>query len=50
MRSSRPLEAKTFMLLLMEKAANLLYFVIKDHPFVDGNRLIVNLMTDGKAQ
>lgn len=23
-----------------EKAANLLYFVIKDHPFVDGNKRI----------
>jgi prophage maintenance system killer protein len=27
-----------------EKAANLLYFLIKDHPFVDGNKRIASLM------
>lgn len=27
-----------------EKAANLLYFIIKDHPFVDGNKRIASLM------
>lgn len=29
---------------LEEKAAHLLYFVIKDHPFVDGNKRIASLM------
>ena len=27
-----------------EKAANLLYFIIKDHPFVDGNKRIASLL------
>jgi prophage maintenance system killer protein len=27
-----------------EKAANLLYFIIKDHPFVDGNKRVASLM------
>jgi prophage maintenance system killer protein len=27
-----------------EKAANLLYFLIKDHPFVDGNKRIASLL------
>lgn len=27
-----------------EKAANLLYFVIKDHPFVDGNKRIATFL------
>ena len=27
-----------------EKAANLLYFVIKDHPFYDGNKRIGSLL------
>ncbi len=29
---------------LSEKAAHLLYFVIKDHPFVDGNKRIASLL------
>lgn len=27
-----------------EKAANLLYFIIKDHPFIDGNKRIASLL------
>ena len=27
-----------------EKAANLLYFIVKDHPFVDGNKRIGSLL------
>ena len=27
-----------------EKAANLLYFVVKDHPFIDGNKRIASLL------
>lgn len=30
--------------LAMEKAANLLYFIIKDHPFSDGNKRIGSFM------
>lgn len=29
---------------LEEKAANLLYFIIKDHPFVDGNKRVGSIM------
>lgn len=29
---------------LEEKAAHLLYFVIKDHPFVDGNKRIASFL------
>ena len=27
-----------------EKAANLLYFLVKDHPFTDGNKRIASLL------
>lgn len=27
-----------------EKAANLLYFIIKDHPFIDGNKRIASFL------
>ncbi|MFH2018413.1 MAG: Fic family protein, partial [bacterium] len=29
---------------LEEKSAHLLYFIIKDHPFVDGNKRIASLL------
>ena len=29
---------------LEEKAAHLLYFIIKDHPFVDGNKRIASFL------
>jgi prophage maintenance system killer protein len=43
--SSKALEAMSFLYpTLEEKAAHLLYFIIKDHPFSDGNKRIASLL------
>ncbi|OIN96773.1 hypothetical protein AUJ66_05315 [Candidatus Desantisbacteria bacterium CG1_02_38_46] len=40
----RPLTKKELYQGISEKAANLLYLVIKNHPFVDGNKRIGSLL------